>query len=260
KRDKYFKTFDILKSCSTKNKYQTPIDIQTNTAKYDNNLKKIEYKNWDQDIDSKYLQLKNLGHNGRLQILPDYKNKPFVTFRNQIYELIEVHFHWGLTDKNGSNHAINGKFYASEIHLVGKNIKYPTLDIALEQNDGVLGITGFFDLDHTHNKVMAPIMKQWHQIQKVESMVPFNSSFNFAKLLPENPKSYYYYVGSTAYPKCGPTQWVIFKQTTKPGLSHYELSTFRTIDDNPFNGKTPKVLQNRRHLQPLNGRSIWSSD
>ena len=58
------------------------------------------------------------------------------------YELWQFHAHWGKEDGHGSEHTVDGKNYAAELHLVHWNKKYGTPDIAVDKPDGlsVLGI------------------------------------------------------------------------------------------------------------------------
>ena len=58
------------------------------------------------------------------------------------YELWQFHAHWGKEDGHGSEHTVDGKNYAAELHLVHWNKKYGTPDIAVDKPDGlsVLGM------------------------------------------------------------------------------------------------------------------------
>jgi len=44
-----------------------------------------------------------------------------MTPENQQYKLLQMHFHW-----RGSEHRINGKRYAAELHLVHQSKKNPS--------------------------------------------------------------------------------------------------------------------------------------
>ena len=58
------------------------------------------------------------------------------------YELWQFHAHWGNEDGHGSEHTVDGKNYAAELHLVHWNKKYGTPDTAVDKPDGlaVLGL------------------------------------------------------------------------------------------------------------------------
>ena len=53
-----------------------------------------------------------------------------------------MHFHWGADDSVGSEHTVDGKSYAGEMHLVHYNSKYGNYSNALNHADGlaVLGV------------------------------------------------------------------------------------------------------------------------
>lgn len=59
------------------------------------------------------------------------------------YQLEQFHCHWGKTDDVGSEHTIDGKSFAGELHLVHWNrTKYKSFADAAQYPDGlcVLGI------------------------------------------------------------------------------------------------------------------------
>lgn len=61
-----------------------------------------------------------------------------------IYEFQGAHFHWGPTDKIGSEHHINGKPYPLELHMVHRNKKYSTFEQAQQYPDGLMVLGYFF--------------------------------------------------------------------------------------------------------------------
>lgn len=71
--------------------------------------------------------------------------RPFITggpLEDDIYEAEGVHFHWGSRQFKGSEHEINGYKYDLEMHIVHRNVKYESIEIARDFEDGltVLGI------------------------------------------------------------------------------------------------------------------------
>ena len=61
------------------------------------------------------------------------------------FRLVQFHFHWGNKENDeGSEHQINGKGWASELHLVHYNsTKYSTFCEAVDKPDG-LAVLGVF--------------------------------------------------------------------------------------------------------------------
>ena len=58
------------------------------------------------------------------------------------YVFQQLHFHWGSDDNSGSEHTVDGRAYAGEMHLVHYNSKYGDYKSAVKNSDGlaVLGI------------------------------------------------------------------------------------------------------------------------
>ena len=93
---------------------QSPIDIETNKVIHKN--MSIEFINWDQDVD---LDLKNTHHS--ISVIPQSPDdkKPSVVLSwlpdGLVFELQEMHFHWGDGVKKGSEHEINNDRAAAEV-------------------------------------------------------------------------------------------------------------------------------------------------
>ena len=134
----------ITTSCCNTNR-QSPINLVTASAQGDANyasnpltfsptyFKDISNGTYDNDD----------GHTARYT--PEDGVLRFITggpLRDDIYELIQFHFHWGTANNVGSEHSIDGTFYPMEVHLVHRNSKYSTIAEALMNVDGfaVIGI------------------------------------------------------------------------------------------------------------------------
>ena len=53
------------------------------------------------------------------------------------YQLVQIHWHWGLNNSVGSDHLLNGISYPLELHMVHYNEKYANMEEALEHPDGM---------------------------------------------------------------------------------------------------------------------------
>lgn len=87
----------------------------------------------------------NNGHS--LAIKLNYANQSAVFFDggplHGRYIVDNIHWHWGASnDNDGSEHAIDGRKFAAEAHIVAYNSKYGNVESSLAQSDGiaVLGI------------------------------------------------------------------------------------------------------------------------
>lgn len=66
-------------------------------------------------------------------------DKPFITggILDDIYEVEQVHFHWGSQFRKGSEHVLNGHKYDIEMHIVHRNTKYDSMKMATNFEDGI---------------------------------------------------------------------------------------------------------------------------
>lgn len=53
---------------------------------------------------------------------------------DQVYRLVQYHFHWGENDNEGSEHTLGGLRYPAELHLVHQGVEDP----------GKLAVVGVF--------------------------------------------------------------------------------------------------------------------
>ena len=66
----------------------------------------------------------------------------------QTYKLLQLHFHWGSKDSQGSEHTFNEKRFPMEMHLVHKASTVESVESALETFEG-LAVAGFlFEVSH----------------------------------------------------------------------------------------------------------------
>lgn len=72
--------------------------------------------------------------------------KPFVEggLLDETYEVEQVHFHWGSPTRKGSEHIINGNRYDLEMHILHRNTKYPSVNIARHFEDGLAVLAVLF--------------------------------------------------------------------------------------------------------------------
>uniref|UniRef100_A0A8C5SPC3 Carbonic anhydrase n=1 Tax=Laticauda laticaudata TaxID=8630 RepID=A0A8C5SPC3_LATLA len=120
---------------------QSPIDIISTQAIFDPSLKPLSIS---YGSDSS-LGISNNGHS----VMVDFKDVDDKTAISggpleNPYRLKQFHFHWGTSQKSGSEHTINGKSFPCELHLVHWNAKkYTTFGEAVAAPDG-LAVIGVF--------------------------------------------------------------------------------------------------------------------
>lgn len=65
------------------------------------------------------------------------------------YRLEQLHFHWGLRNNEGSEHTINSRSAAMEMHVLFRNTKYSDVAEATGYRNG-LAVLGFlFEVQFT---------------------------------------------------------------------------------------------------------------
>jgi len=204
---------------------------------------------------------KNNGHTAQLDAVSPLGATQGILRGGQLmgdYQILQLHFHWGANDNQGSEHTVDGKKYPLELHVV--HVKVGASD-PLNTPRG-LSVTGFFfevDGDNT-NTALAPLTNALQQIVVSNSQVDFQTvGFSLVDLLkPVAPidgatrsSRYSTYEGSLTTPTCNEVvEWINFLTPLK--ISRAQLQQFRMLDDD----KMKDIVDNFRPPQPLNGRTV----
>jgi len=204
---------------------------------------------------------KNNGHTAQLDAVSPLGATQGILRGGQLtgdYQILQLHFHWGANDNQGSEHTVDGKKYPLELHVV--HVKVGEAD-PLNTPKG-LSVTGFFfevDGDNT-NTALAPLTNALAQIETADAQVDFSAvGFSLVDLLkPVAPidgaarsSRYSTYEGSLTTPTCNEVvEWINFLTPLK--ISRAQLQAFRMIDDD----YQKDILDNFRPPQPLNGRTV----
>lgn len=190
---------------------QSPINIQ---HAVEDNSAKINF-----DYKPSPLVVVNNGHT----IQVNYAQGSTVTINGEKYALLQFHFH------TPSEHEINDKASAMELHLVHRN------------ELGQLALVGVMLNQGKSNPLIAEI---WKQIPAIgETNTVSDRMINAASLLP-NKKAYFSYNGSLTTPPCSEgVSWNIFVEPIT--VSEDQIETFANI-----------YQVDARPLQPINGRTV----
>jgi carbonic anhydrase len=194
---------------------QSPINIDTTQAVY---TKKGS------DVEVKYiaapLNIVNNGHT--IQVNSDKKST--VMLGGKEYTLLQYHFH------AGSEHTLDGKQHAMEVHLVHQS------------EDGELGVIGvFMDIgkENAFIKQVFDAMPTHAGETKTSDKVQLNA----IELLPVF-KNYYHYLGSLTTPPCTQiVEWYVMQDAIT--ISKEQLAQFETL-----------YAGNFRPTQPLGARKL----
>ncbi|XP_054152801.1 carbonic anhydrase 2-like [Oppia nitens] len=229
---------------------QTPINIDTQSTKY--KLLNIKFNYFDHNWSYK---LENNGHSADLTVTED-ELKPSISFNSQNYMFNGLHFHWGTQDNKGSEHSIDNRFYALELHFVHYNQKYGSLNNSLTKPDGLLVLGVLAQLSQTSNLNLKLLTKAVKQITKYKSTIsiPTNINLQLNKLMPKNINEIFIYKGSLTIPPCYQSViWLVIH--TPINISIDQLNAFRNLKGKSGN----KLLTTRRNICPLNGRIVYTT-
>ncbi|XP_063307363.1 carbonic anhydrase 1-like [Pelobates fuscus] len=233
--------------------FQSPIDIKSNDAKSDASLKSLSINYSPAAIKS----IVNVGHS--FQVLSEDKENISVVRGGPLqgtYRLNQFHFHWGPTNDFGSEHTVNGKGYAAELHLVHWNSdKYGSFAEALKNADGCTVLTVFIEVGKAHPGLQK-VVDALGLIQTKDKQATF-SNFDAASFLPTS-LDYWTYFGSLTHPpllEC--VTWVIFREPISASAD--QINQFRSLLSSADGEKQCPVVRNNRPTQPLKGRVVKAS-
>ena len=164
------------------------------------------------------LRLTNTGHS----IQVNYDAGSSLNLNGKTYELAQFHFHVA------SEHTIDGKSYAMELHLVHRYA------------DDDLAVVGVLLEEGAANPTLAQF---WDKLPS-EGTVNTGNTLNIADILP-NQRGYYTYEGSLTTPGCAEiVTWFVLK--TPVSVSKEQVAAFQSVTG----------TSTARPVQALNGRVI----
>lgn len=173
------------------------------------------------------------------------------------YKLEQFHFHWGSKSSHGSEHLLDGKSFAAELHLVHWNCeKYKSFADSLEHPDGLCVLGAFLEASDADNVNYVKLFNEIKRVPCKGNECDVAEKFDPIILLPEDLTKYFHYSGSLTTPplkEC--VQWVVFKNSVR--LSESQLQEFRNLH---FGGKdSPCMCDNYRPPQELCSREVFSA-
>ncbi|KFB38202.1 hypothetical protein ZHAS_00005515 [Anopheles sinensis] len=171
------------------------------------------------------------------------------------YVFEQLHFHWGPTNDEGSEHTLDGKQFPLEVHLVFYNGLYRSFDEAKGEVDG-LAVLGFVYADAPNSA--GYLLNRWSQFlplvrkPKAEFELPYSKSFSLHSVIGDMGWPYYSYEGSLTTPPCLETvTWIV--SAKRLAVTQREMSMLRSLLG--FDGAP--ILQNYRPVQPVNNRRVF---
>ncbi|KAF2885503.1 hypothetical protein ILUMI_20653 [Ignelater luminosus] len=125
-------------------KHQSPINIEEHNVRQVQ-LPSMVFQNFNQT--PKAFALKNNGHTVITTMETD--KKPVVTGGPLAsdYEFVQLHFHWGANDDEGSENTINNNSFPLELHMVFYDKDYGSFEEAIEHPDGLTVLSILFSIE-----------------------------------------------------------------------------------------------------------------
>ncbi|XP_073821373.1 carbonic anhydrase 9-like [Musca autumnalis] len=181
--------------------------------------------------------------------------RPFVSggVLKSKYEAIAVHFHWGSKSSKGSEHMIDNRRFDVEMHIVHKNVIYPTMTEAAKHVDGLTVLAVMFKATRVVDRIYPGLNMIFHKLPYVvhmgSSTVLPQNRISLGHLLGDlNIKTFFTYTGSLTTPDCSEAvTWHIFPEPLP--IAYENIEKFWQIND--VHGQ--KMNNNFRPLQQRNG-------
>lgn len=240
----WYKDFPIAKG-----NRQSPIDIDTKAALHDPELKPlcVSYEG------ATSRRIINNGHAFNVEF-DDSQDKAVLKGGplTDTYRLVQFHFHWGSSDGHGSEHTVDKKKYAAELHLVHWNTTYGDFGKAVKQPDG-LAVLGVFLKIGDAKPGLQKVIDALGSIKTKGKSATF-SGFDPQGLLPAS-LDYWTYSGSlTTPPLLECVTWIVLREPIS--VSSEQMMKFRQLNFNGEGESEKPMVDNWRPSQPLHGRQV----
>jgi len=230
---------------------QSPIDIVTKDVRSDPALWRRPLK-W--HYPKRTTEVVNTGYCWKAHVPAEESSLEGGPLKNK-YVLEQFHCHWGPEDSVGSEHLVDGKSYAAEIHYVHWNTKYGGFNEALKYGDG-LAVLGVFLKVGKENPELGKLVKLLSKVQYKDEATSFREVLDPAALLPTRG-AYYTYPGSLTTPPCNECViWIVFQDPIE--VSPEQLKAMRSLDsaDKDCCNEQTKIVNNYRPPLPCGERRV----
>jgi carbonic anhydrase len=247
-------------------RHQSPIDIIPSEADFDRTLPDrpivISYS------DHHSFNLQNNGHSVQLTVDDDDSSPRSKISRGPMdgdFHLKQFHFHWGSESSRGSEHKIDGKVFAAELHLVHWNSRqFRSFAEAAEATNGLVVLAVFIE-SGSEQRSLKEVTDLFGEIPFSEDHTTIPEGFNPASLLPDDLTKYWTYSGSLTTPPCHESvRFIVFRQPIQ--VSEEQLNAFRSLRPRPFTRQSKvssstccRLVNNFRPTMPINDRKVSAS-
>lgn len=207
---------------------QSPIDIDTTVADKDDKLLERQLE-WHYSPE-KVLHIENTGYSWTVSVAGSDSRLSGGPLEDE-YELLQFHAHWGATDDHGSEHTLDGKAYAAELHLVHWNrSKYKAASEAISKPDGLAVLGIFIEVGEDPHPEFDKLCKLLDKIRFKNQKASFMEPFDVEQFLPgvDDDRTFFTYEGSlTTPPLLESVTWIVFKRPIQ--LSEDQIKAMRSL-------------------------------
>jgi len=168
------------------------------------------------------------------------------------YKLSQLHFHWGQTNSEGSEHRVGDNSFPMELHLVHYKAVHSDIKEALHEGaaDSLAVLAIFFQVAEHHNPGLANIVTYLDKIRQPNSQIDV-TPFPLSNIMVGDLTRFYRYNGSLTTPDCNEiVQWTVLKEPVP--ISQAQLDTFRTL----LSKEEIPLGNNYRPVQVLGDRQV----
>lgn len=158
--------------------------------------------------------------------------------------LSDIHFHWGKTANEGSEHLAEGLQRPLEMHVMHTKKEY-TLSEAVEKVDGTVIVVYLFEISFHHNPVLQRILLNLENIRQAGTDYHL-PPFEISRLVIPFEEDFYFYWGTvTSKEEVCPMMWVINRK--QGSISNAQLKLFHRLLD-------PSLRSISRNWRPVRSK------
>ncbi|XP_055350444.1 carbonic anhydrase 2-like [Paramacrobiotus metropolitanus] len=253
---------------SRKNSRQSPVAIDTKSIRAGSDPQRdaLKASSYEEEPSKSVWNAVNTGHG--VQFSANWAHTPEIYDGGLPghYTFTQFHFHWGGINGRGSEHIIDGKPSALELHLVHRRSYESDLE-ATRDPVGLAVVGVLFEVSNQdkqlrtvepfppHLDLLLSTLNELDQPDAKRDLVL--KGFRLVDLLPAN-RTFYRYMGSLTTPPCSEAAiWSVMATPLK--IPEKYLLAFRKLHSKktkPGNTKDDLLVDNFRPVQPLAGRNV----
>ncbi|XP_021104127.1 carbonic anhydrase 9 isoform X2 [Heterocephalus glaber] len=231
-------------------RFQSPVDIRPELTSFRHALGPLQLLGFELQPRPE-LRLRNNGHTVQLTLTPGLE---MALSPGREYRALQLHLHWGSSDRPGSEHTVDGQRFPAEIHVVHLSTAFSKVEEALGRPGGLAVLAALLEEGPEENSAYEQLLSRLEEIAEEGSEI-WIPGLDVSALLPSDLSRYFQYEGSLTTPPCSQgVIWTVFNQTVR-----LSASQLHTLSGSLWGPGDSRLQLNFRATQPLNGRMIEAS-